>query len=258
MSLPLLSNQISIRKLFKASWVAIACTTLAAPVLADTYHMTSLEWPPYSGAKLDNQGASIAVAKAAFKAMGHDLVVEFFPWSRSVKMAQKDGSKYIGYFPEYFYETEDFHFSEVMGSGPLGFVEAKKKPISWEKVADIKNYKIGVVQDYVNTKELDDMIAKGEIKAEAVVSDDKNVLKVAGGRLDAAVIDSNVLDYLKLNSKPVRRVSKDVQMNKKLLVDKKLYVAFKNTKEGRAVAKIFNEGLKKIDIDAIMKENMKE
>ena len=38
--------------------------------------------------------------------------------------------------------------------------------------------KIGVVQDYVNTEELDAMIASGAIKGEAVPSDVLNVKKV--------------------------------------------------------------------------------
>ena len=53
-----------------------------------------------------------------------------------------------------------------------------------------------MVQDYVNTKELDDMIAAGSIKGDAVPSDVLNIKKVAAGRIDAAVIDANVLNYL--------------------------------------------------------------
>lgn len=69
---------------------------------AETVYLTSLEWPPYSSAELPNQGASIAVAKAAFAAMGYQLEVEFYPWSRAVALATRD-KKYAGYFPEYWY-----------------------------------------------------------------------------------------------------------------------------------------------------------
>ena len=225
---------------------------LPLKVFAETVYLTSLAWPPYSDASLPDNGASIAVAKAAFKAMGHELEVDFFPWTRAVKLAEKPDSKYAGYFPEYFYESDVFSFSEPMGEGPLGFVESIAKPINWSNYDDLKQYSIGVVQDYVNTEELDKRIASGEIKAPTVTSDDKNLLKVAAGRVDAAVIDANVFNYLVNNNQSVAKVADKLQMNSKLMVKKKLYVAFKNTPEGKRWLDIFNQGLEKVDVESIM------
>lgn len=222
---------------------------------ADTLYLTSLEWPPYSGADLPSQGASVAVAKAAFEAMGHELVVEFFPWSRAVALATNNDT-YAGYFPEYYYESDDFLFSDPMGQGPLGFVENVANPVEWSSLEDLTDKRIGVVQDYVNTEELDRMIADGEINASAVTSDSQNVLKVAGGRIDMAVIDSNVLAYLLENDPQVRSAQGKVRMNDRLLVEKDLYIAFKNNADGQQWRDIFNEGLTRIDIEAIMAAHM--
>lgn len=222
---------------------------------AETVYLTSLDWQPYSGSELTNQGASVAVAKAAFEAMGHTLVVEFYPWSRAVALATSN-DKYLGYFPEYLYESDEFLFSNPMGVGPLGFVENTTKPITWNSMSDLTAYSVGVVQDYVNTEELDSMIAAGSIKAQAVASDAQNILKVAAGRIDMAVIDSNVLDYLLKNDPQVSSAVGKVQMNSKLLVDKELFIAFKNTSNGQKWRDIFNEGLTKIDVDAIMAQHM--
>jgi len=235
--------------------IAFLFTVLSSITVAETVKLTSLEWPPYSGQDLPNQGASIAVAKAAFEAMGHTLEVDFFPWSRAVALAKSDDS-YVGYFPEYLYESDDFLFSQPMGKGPLGFVEQTSNPIQWESLDDLKAYQIGVVQDYVNTAELDAMIASGEIDAPAVTSDSQNVLKVALGRVDVAVVDSNVLDFLLANDPRVSKVKGKVQMNDKLLVTKDLYIAFKNNSAGQRWKKIFDEGLTKIDVQAIMSSNM--
>ncbi|MDF2177681.1 transporter substrate-binding domain-containing protein [Aliiglaciecola sp. CAU 1673] len=232
-------------------------TFIVSVASADTVYLTSLSWPPYSDKDLKEQGASVAVAKAAFKAMGHELVVEFYPWSRAMKLASDPGSKYMGYFPEYSYESEEFSFSTPMGQGPLGLVESADKPITWNTTADLANYKLGVVQDYVNTEELDALIAAGTIKAQAVVSDDKNVQKVAAKRIDAAVIDANVLQYLLDNDKSLADAKGKVQMNVKLLVNKDLHVAFKNTEDGKKWLDIFNQGLSKIDVSAIMAEYLK-
>ncbi|MCV2883746.1 transporter substrate-binding domain-containing protein [Aestuariibacter sp. AA17] len=225
-------------------------------VRADTVHLTSLSWPPYSDKDLKDMGASVAVAKAAFEAEGHTLVVDFFPWSRAVSQASQAGSKHVGYFPEYKYESSDFVFSDPMGTGPLGLVQLKSKPVTFANVDDLNGKMIGVVQDYVNTPELDARIASGEIKGQAAPSDDVNVKKVAAGRIEAAVIDANVLSYLLANDAGLKPLAAKVEMNATLLAEKKLYIAFRNDAEGQKWQAIFNSGLKKIDVDAIMKSHL--
>jgi len=220
--------------------------------------LTSLDWPPYSGKNLAEQGASVAVAKAAFAAMGYTLQVDFFPWSRAVSQAKDGSSPYAGYFPEYYSDdiAKEFTYSDVMGSGPLGFVEQAAKPVSWNSMDDLKAFRIGVVQDYVNTTEFDSMMAAGQLKTEAVISDKNNLLKVINGRLDLAVIDRNVMDYLFKTDKALTGKAAKANFNGKLLEDKKLYICFKNNAQGQEMAKIFNEGLKKIDVDAIMAKHL--
>lgn len=189
--------------------------------------------------------------------MGHELVVDFFPWSRAVKLVQQGDSKYLAYLPEYKYETADFTFSDSLGQGPLGIVEKQDKKIAWEVIDDLTKFKIGVVQDYVNTTEFDEKVAAGTLKVEAVTSDAQNIQKVAAGRLDAAVIDSNVLRFLLANDKSLASAASKVAMNERLLETKDLYAAFKNTEDGAKWLAIFNEGLTKIDVDAIAGEHLK-
>ncbi|WP_274053276.1 hypothetical protein [Thalassomonas haliotis] len=98
--------------------------------MADTVYLASLSWPPYAREQLKQQGASVAVARAAFKAMGHELVVDFYPWSRAVKLAADPNAKYAGYFPEYRYATSLFEFSDAMGQGPLGLMEKAVLPLT--------------------------------------------------------------------------------------------------------------------------------
>jgi len=234
---------------------AFGFMSLSATAVADTLRLTSLHWPPYSGPDLPAQGASVAVAKAAFEAMGHTLEVDFFPWSRAVALTKK-GDTYIGYFPEYLFESAEFVFSDPLGTGPLGLVERSTDPIEWESPVDLEGYRLGVVQDYVNTERIDSMIASGDIEISTVTSDAQNVLKVAAGRIDVAVIDSNVFEYLLANNSQVSRVRNSVQMNDRLLVEKDLHIAFKNNSEGRKWQAIFDEGLKKIDVKGILEANM--
>jgi len=221
-------------------------------------YLTSLSWPPYSDKKLPDQGASVAVAKAAFKAMNYELVVDFYPWSRAGKNAKDEKSKYVGYFPEYYAKDieQEFIFSDEMGSGPLGFVQKKSNTINWKNLDDLSQYKIGTVQDYVNTEEFDQNTASGKIKVKPVISDLLNVLKVAAGRIDLAVIDKNVLSYLLRSEPKLSQNKEELEFNSKLLANKKLYVCFRKGPEGARLTKIFNEGIKKIDVNKIMAEHL--
>jgi len=216
--------------------------------------ITSLEWPPYTASGLPEQGMSALVAKKAFAAMGYKLEISFYPWQRAVNMAKAD-SAYMGYFPEYYSKDTEkaFVFSESMGISPLGFAENKSKPIVWNSLEDLKNMAIGTVSGYVNTEAFDQMAISGELSVKPVVSDDKNLLKLGGKRIDLAVIDKNVMVYLLKNEKSLASVSGQLAFNSKLLEEKGLYICFKKTAEGEKLAKIYNEGLKKIDVEGIMK-----
>ena len=234
---------------------AFCVLSFSSVINAETLYLTSLHWPPYSGGQLKNQGAYIAVARAALEAVGHTLVVDFYPWSRAVRMASRNDSKYLGYLPEYAYPTEKFLFSDSMGRSALGLVEQKSHPISWTQQSDLNHYTIGVVQDYINTSEFDAMVTQGTQPFEAVASDLHNINKVGTGRIDAAIIDEHVLAY-NLAQPNMKHLKGKLQLNKKRLTYKELFVAFKNNEAGRKWRERFNQGLAKIDVQKIVADNM--
>ncbi|AQS36592.1 amino acid ABC transporter substrate-binding protein, PAAT family [Shewanella psychrophila] len=228
---------------------------ISSSAKADTLKLTSLHWPPYSGKTLVDQGALIAITRAALNAMGHELLVDFYPWSRAVRLASRDDSMYLGYLPEYSYPTQAFIFSESLGVSPLGLVERQVNPIRWPKLINLNEYTLGVVRDYVNTADLDIMIKQGAQPVEVVSSDEHNIKKVATGRVDGAVIDVHVLRFI-LAREDLKPLADKLQMNQKLLEEKQLYVAFKNTPDGHKWRSIVNHGLTRIDAKSILDDYM--
>jgi polar amino acid transport system substrate-binding protein len=217
--------------------------------------LSTLEWPPYSGAQLVEQGLSAYIAKEAFKAVDYNATVEFFPWMRAVNLA-KDGTKFSGYFPEYYNEAaeSDFYFSDPIGIGPLGFVERKDSHVAWNALSDLKNETIGTVRGYTNTVEFDAMVASGELKADVSNDDLTNLKKVLNGRIKLAVIDKLVMEYLIDGNADLKIKKDELQFNSKLLEEKKLYICFAKNAEGKKMQEVFNRGLKLIDIDELTKE----
>jgi len=215
--------------------------------------LTSLEWPPYSGEQLRQQGASVAIVRAALAAMGHGLEVRFVPWTQAVAIGQDSGSGYHGYFPEYASADVEsvFALSASIGSGPLGFVERRSAPVRWNTLADLQGVRIGVVRGYVNTAEFDALVSAGRLTAVPAGDDITNVRKVTMGRLPLAVIDRNVLEYLMQHERAVEDAQRVLQFNPRLLENKSLHVALQRSDEGAWALRMINEGLQKIDVDAI-------
>ncbi|WP_258406645.1 substrate-binding periplasmic protein [Shewanella spartinae] len=233
-------------------FIATLLCVVSAPK-AETLKLSSLNWPPYSGPTLKDGGACVVVARAALAAMGHELQVDYFPWSRTVRVVTRDDSGYQGYFPEYHHPTDKFIFSDSMGQSPLGILEQSQHPITWSRVQDLNAYTLGVVRDYVNTQALDEMIAIGAQPVELVSSDEHNIRKVATGRVQGAVMDLYVYQFL-IEQPHLSELKTRLQFNKQLLESKQLYIAFRNTPEGRRWREIYNAGLARIQVEQLLKD----
>jgi polar amino acid transport system substrate-binding protein len=242
------------RALVLACLLAGGSTALAEP---KTVRLTSLEWPPYAGAELPDQGASVVVVREAFKAMGYGVQVDFFPWSTAISKVTTD-IEYSGYFPEYLSKevSSNFHCAGSIGNSPLAFAQRRDKPIAWKSLDDLSTVPIGVVQDYVNTEAFDARVAQNRLKAEISPTDTSSLLKLELNRIDLAVIDSNVFDYLRQSVPQLKRAQGSLELNPKILEMKKLFVCFKRTPEGLRWSKLLSEGLRKIDVEALSKAQL--
>lgn len=215
--------------------------------------ITTLEWPPFSCEKCPEQGAGCKALKEAMKTVGVDVEFVFLPWTRAIK----DGAeaKYVGYYPSWPEDVQSgFSPSQAVFKSPLGFIEPKGKALVWNKLADLKGKNIGTVQDYGNTKEFNQLVKDGVIKTEVVPSDDVNVKKVAGGRLDGAIIDINNAKWFLATD--LKDLAGKVQINAKTVEDKDLLIAF--NAGGAAKKAKLEEALKKTDTAKIVAEYLQK
>jgi polar amino acid transport system substrate-binding protein len=238
------------KKLVLAAAMLLASGTRAEEV----WQVTSLEWPPFSGQNLPEEGAGIAVLRAALATQGIKLKVEFYPWTRALKTATNP--RYAGVYPAW---PEDvgigFMSSSVLFKSPVGVVEPKSTPLLWGRLEDLAGKKIGIVQDYGNTPEFMQLINNKTIKTEVVIDDLTNVRKVAAGRIDAAFIDlNNLAYYLKFDAKDV---AFKVQANAKIIGTKDLVLAINRDFAFRDASTTLTRGLAKIDPDKIIRDYMR-
>lgn len=216
--------------------------------------LVSLHWPPYSGEDLPEQGASVAVVRAALRARGHGLVVEFLPFTQAIGRAQDSRDSFHGYLPEYPSKDVETHFqlSESIGSSPLGFVEKQSAPVHWATLDDLRGQSVGLVRGYVNTAEFDRMVGAGEIIGVPAADDISNLRSVMQERVALAVVDRHVLSYLLLNTPGMNDARRVLQFNARPLKQQSLHVALQRTERGNWALREINRGLRQIDVDAIL------
>ena len=93
-------------------------------VVAEPVRLASLDWPPYTGHQLEQQGETSILLRQVFAAMQLEVQTEFLPWSRGIRASESSGASYAGYFPEYQTHNPSFILSDSLGSSELGFVES--------------------------------------------------------------------------------------------------------------------------------------
>lgn len=206
----------------------------------------SIDWPPYTRASLPGEGRSSVIVREAFAAVGVDVTFDYMPWVRMtalIRAQRLDGGLS-------FYTSEDregwCHFSPAYDSSDLALAERAHTPLSWVTLADLAPYRLGTVRDYVNTPEFDDLVRRGILQTEGVVSDIINLRKLLSSRIDAAVIDAAVYHYLMDVEAELKPRAADIRLNPVLLDQKPLAICFQKTEKGRALRDLFAEGLRLI------------
>ncbi|GIX40157.1 MAG: ABC transporter [Silanimonas sp.] len=224
-------------------WLALvsAASSATAPVL----HIASLEWPPYAGQRLPEQGTALQTLRQAAQAEGAEIKAHFLPWSRVLVQAGSRQSGIIGFAPEYRSRSGEqrWLFTRPIGYSPLGFAERSDRPVTWASLDDLRGKRIGVVRGYVNEENFDREVAEGRLRVEAVNDDLGNLRKLKAGRLDLVVIDARVFEYLLAATPELRQPGPVLRMNPRLLVVHSLHAAFRRDPEGQAAWELLERGL---------------
>ena len=115
------------RALPYSSWI-FALWLSAIPVSA--FELNSLEWPPYTGAALPEQGQLSSLLHGALAQQDIPLKIRFLPWNRAVKTAITSPAT-LGYFPQYQTQTR-----------PVS-IQTAWAPADWAWLIAAANHSIG-------------------------------------------------------------------------------------------------------------------
>lgn len=221
---------------------------LPPPAAKEPVHLASLEWEPYIGSKLPDQGYVAAVVRAAFADQGMVVQIEIYPWARALHLARIGAVD--GLVPEYFNRNREseFEFSQPFPGGPLVLYKRRGDAIGFSvdparnqdaALRALRNRRFGVVRGYLNTPVFD---AASYLVKEQASDDATNLRKLVYGRIDLAVIDRRVAEHLIHAGYPGYATKIEPMMP--ALAQMPLYIAFsrKSARMAEAVA-AFNRGL---------------
>lgn len=169
--------------------------------------ITTLDWPPYIGKNLCNQGWVQQVTIAMLASQGYEILCTFYPWARTISVAETGNADIL--YPEYYIEPDapsDIYkgtkrldhlaLSDEIPGGPIAFIKrAGEKDLFNGDLRNLKGVTIGVVRGYQNTPEFDRLMDMNFFKTEEVTDDLTNVKMLIARRVDMIIGDPAVIYY---------------------------------------------------------------
>jgi polar amino acid transport system substrate-binding protein len=240
--------------LFLALFTAAASAQPKPAPAKPVVRLATLDWEPYIGQKLPEQGYAAALVREAFKDQGWNVQIEFYPWARALHLAKT--GELDGLMPEYFNSSRknEFVYSFPFRGGPLVLYKRKGEAIAFNTdpakdqdraLRALKDKRFGVVRGYLNTPVFD---AAFYLNKEAASDDATNLRKLVYKRIDLAVIDQRVAEYLIRTQYPGYAGKLEPMLP--ALADNPLYIAFslKSARHNAARA-AFDRGLARMEKD---------
>ncbi len=203
-----------------------------------TVSLATLEWPPYIGTEMRDNGYVYQVVKRAFEKAGYEVSINYYPWARALSMASSGNVDAL--FPEYYDESrlDEFDFSAPFPGGPVGFYKRRKDDIKFsvdprehphEALQSLTKFSFGIVRGYINTKAFDEA---AYLLKDSVSDDELNLKKLFAKRIDLIFIDKYVASYLITEKYPW--MADSLEFMEPALEEKRLYLAFSKKAEASA------------------------
>ncbi|MFV1849343.1 MAG: substrate-binding periplasmic protein [Thalassospira sp.] len=214
-----------------------------------TFQLATLYWPPYTGQELPGRGLSSMIVRNALASEGITFLPIFYPWRRVTSSFNNDPS-IIGYYPEYRAPEleERYLFSDPIGYSPLGFAYIVGTDFDWETFDDLRQFELGVVAGYINEQHFDDMARRDELSV-VEANDDLTLIRLlVAGRIDAAVMDQQVMHYLIGTQPDLTKHAGQLIFHPHHLDNKSLHVVFPRSAEGKHALEALNQGLERFKV----------
>ena len=231
----------------------LAAASLLSPANAERVRLVTVEYPPYYGPDLPNDGPITEIVAEAYARVGFALEVEFMPWVRALRDAK--AGRVDGVLGGWHSEERErwFLFSEPLPGNEIVLYKRKgTPPQTFTGYESLRDYKIGTVRGYRNPPEFD----AANLRTEAADSDKVNLIKLANARVDLVLIDRAMAKFILATE--LSRHDAALEAVEPPLDFPPLYVLISmQAGEHRKKLDALNEGLKLLQAEGAVREIMK-
>jgi len=234
--------------------------------------LSTLEWAPYIGQNICNQGWVQQLTVALLASQGYEVTISFYPWARTISMAEKGRVDIL--FPEYFIEpaapsdvikgtkrTDHLALSTPIPGGPIALLKRKNFDSPFKgNLTTLKGERIGVVRGYQNTPEFDALMDSDYFRIDNSVDDLMNAIKLSKERIDYIVGDPSVIFF---SVKTGKHLSKKMKANildmieiiePPLQYNNLYYAVSKKNPEWKTLLKTLNEAIASFKKDGVTQQ----
>ena len=170
----------------------LACCPLTLAQPKPVLKIATGELTPYATQTRPDKGIALSIVRRAFELAGYQVEYTFLPWSRTLaetRLGKWDGTAYWGRKPEH---ESSFLLSENVVTEQWVFVYRNAIKFDWQTLADLRPYRLAMIQDYTYTPEIWAMAKAGAFKMDQQKNDLAALKMLLLNRVDVAPMERNV------------------------------------------------------------------
>ena len=227
-------------------WIAMLplLLMLVTPLAAREITLATIDYPPFYGKDLPENGPMGEMVTRAFADQGYRVNIMFLPWARALEWSRKgkiDGMLGVWYSQK---RIADFRYSNPIMPNEIGFYKRKGEKIRYQNYADLKQqgYVLGSVKGYVQPTGLEE----SGIPIMYVSNDLQNFKILSKKRVDLIVVDKAYASYI-LGQPELHEFADNIEWMAPVLEKKQQYLMLsRKTKNSKQKIADFNAGLRKL------------
>lgn len=208
--------------------------------------LTNGEFPPYLTEGVEGYGVASRIVSEAFAVSGHIVEYGFFPWKRSMILAERgewDGTVVWSWSKE---RDRLFFYSDPVIVSKEVFFHRKTRSFSWDTYSDLSGFRIGATIGYFYGNDFQKAEDSGLIKVDRSTTDYYNLRKLTNGRIDLSLVEMNVGLALLHDQLPQYSDIIVAHADKPARITTLHLLISRQVKNGKALIATFNKGLTKI------------
>lgn len=226
-------------------FVFLMCIATAAGA-GEKVVLTNGEWPPYMSENLKHGGVVSRVVAEAFALEGVIVEYRFFPWKRSLSLAQKGKFNGSVVWWKTAEREKDFIYSDPVLDVQYVFFHLKSTPFDWKTLDDLKGIEIGATTGYNYGDLFQNAEKAGEILVQRVPKDELNFKKLLKGKIKIFPVDVEVGYTMLQNSYPPETVRNVTHHPTPIRSDPHHLILSNRIEKNKELVLLFNKGLKRL------------